>query len=316
MLDFFILVFGIAGLWFGSEILIKGAISLADRYRLSDALFGMVVLAIGTDLPELFVAFDASFKSLAGENLSGVVIGSAIGSAIAQFALIFGIVGFAGYPPMMRTLLPRNTFFLVGGIVAVFLFSMDGRISRLEGGLLIMFYGVYLAISILRREEHDEDSREVAHMSTWRAWLILLCGLAILLVSAKLTVVYVAEFARIVGLSHIAISAIVIGLGSSLPELSVSLVALLHKRGGLSVGNLIGSNTLDTLLVPGIAAIISPLLVSSSFLFIDLPVLLLSTLLVLFFLYVTRRGIRGPEAAIFLLIYFSYAFVRLSGLGS
>jgi len=316
MLEFLLLVSGLAGLWFGSEILIKGAMSLADRYKLSDALFGMLVLAIGTDLPEIFVAFDASFRSLAGEELSGIVIGSAIGSGIAQFALVFGVVGFIGYPPMRRMFLPRNTFFLVGGILAVFLCSMDGNISRLEGVLLIIFYAVYLLVLILRRAEIDDEGEEVVLIPAWRAWLKLACGLAILLVSAKLTVVYAAEFAKDMGLSNIAVSAIVIGLGSSLPELSVSIVALIRKRGGLSVGNLIGSNVLDTLLVPGIAAVISPLVVVSSILFIDLPVLLVSTLLVLFFLYVTRRGVRGPEASILLLIYFSYVAVRLVGPGS
>jgi len=316
MLDFLLLVCGLAGLWFGSETLIKGAMSLADRFRLTDALFGMVVLAIGTDLPELFVAFDASFRSLAGEELSGIVIGSAIGSAIAQFALVFGVAGFLGYPPMQRQFLARNTFFLVGGIVAVFLFSMDARISRLEGMLLIMYYAAYLAVLILRRVEISKDEEDVALAPAWRAWLRLACGLVILLLSAELTVVYATEFGKHVELSNFAVSAIVIGLGSSLPELSVSFVALLHKRGGLSVGNLVGSNVLDTLLVPGVAAVISPLIVPSAVLFVDLPVLLVSTLLVLLFLYVTRRGVRGPEAAILLLIYFSYAAVRLVGPGS
>ncbi len=316
MLDFFLLVCGIGGLWFGSEILIKGAMSLADRYRVSDALFGMLVLAIGTDLPELFVAFDASFRSLAGEDLSGIVVGSAIGSSIAQFALVFGIAGFVGYPPMQRKFLPRNTFFLVGGIVAVFLFSMDGRISRLEGVLLIMYYAAYLAVLILRRVEIEEGGGVVEHLPAWRGWLRLAIGLALLLVAAELTVVYATKFATEVGLSNIAVSAIIIGMGSSLPELSVSFVALLRKRGGLSVGNLVGSNVLDTLLVPGIGAVISPLIVSPAILMIDLPVLLISTLLVLLFLYVTRRGVRGPEAAILLLIYISYAAVRLVGPGS
>ena len=315
MLEFLLLVVGLAGLWFGSEILIKGAMSLADRYKLSDALFGMLVLAIGTDLPELFVAFDASFRSLAGEDLSGIVIGSAIGSGIAQFALVFGVVGFFGYPPMQRLFLPRNAFFLVGGIVAVFVFSMDERISRFEGALLILYYVVYLAVLIFRRDEIVEDGSEVAPMPPWRAWLILALGLAILLVSAKLAVVYAAEFAADVGISNVAVSAIVIGLGSSLPELSVAVVALIHKRGGLSVGNLVGSNVLDTLLVPGMAAVISPLVVSSSVLLIDLPVLLVSTLLILLFLYVTRRGVRGPEAAILLVIYLGYVVVRLGAPG-
>jgi cation:H+ antiporter len=316
MPNFLILICGLVGLWFGSETLIKGAMSLADRYRVTDALVGMLVLAIGTDLPELFVAFDASFRSLAGEDLSGIVIGSAVGSTIAQFALVFGVAGFIGYPPMKRMFLPRNTFFLVGGIVAVFLFSMDGHISRLEGVLLIMYYAAYLAVLILRRVEVDEDEGEVAHMPAWWAWLMLAGGLAILLIAAEVTVVYAAEFGREVGLSNIAVSAIVIGMGSSLPELSVSFVALLRKRGGLSVGNLVGSNVLDTLLVPGIAAVISPIVVPAAILWVDLPVLLVTTLLVLLFLYVTRRGVRGPEAAVLLVIYIGYAAVRLVGPGS
>ena len=316
MPDFLLLICGLAGLWLGSETLIKGALSLADRYRVTDALVGMLVLAVGTDLPELFVAFDASFRSLAGEDLSGIVIGSAIGSAIAQFALVFGVAGFIGYPPMKRMFLPRNAFFLVGGIVAVFLFSMDGHISRLEGVLLILYYAAYLAMLILRRVEIDDDEGKVAHMPAWRAWLMLASGLAILLIAAEITVVYAAEFGREMGLSNIAVSAIVIGMGSSLPELSVSFVALLRKRGGLSVGNLVGSNVLDTLLVPGIAAVISPIVVPAAILWVDLPVLLISTLLVLLFLYVSRRGLRGPEAAVLLLIYIGYAAVRLVGPGS
>jgi cation:H+ antiporter len=316
MLDFLLLVCGIAGLWLGSETLIKGAMSLADRYRLSDALFGMLVLAIGTDLPELFVAFDASFRSLAGEDLTGIVIGSAIGSTIGQFALVFGIAGFIGYGSMNRHFLPRNAFFLLGSILVVYFFSTDGVISRLEGLVLIVYYAAYLVAIILTRSEIDDEDEEIEHMSVARAWGILALGLGLLLVSAELTVVYAAEFAEEVGLSNMAVSAIVIGMGSSLPELSVSLVALLRKRGGLSVGNLVGSNVLDTLLVPGIAAAIFPLAVPAAVLLVDLPVLFVVSTLSLIFLYATGRGIRAPEATVMLTIYISYAALRLVGPGS
>ncbi len=316
MIDFLLLVVGLAGLWLGSETLIRGAMSLADRYRLSDAMFGMLVLAVGTDLPELFVAFDASFRTLAGEDLTGIVIGSAIGSTIGQFALVFGVAGFIGYPPMKRKFLPRNTIFLVGGILAVFAFSLDGTISRSEGLLLCLFYASYLWVLVFRRAELPDDGEEHSDMDSWKAWLILAVGLGLLLVAAELTVKSAVSFAQSVGLSNIAVSAIVIGMGSSLPELSVSFVALLRKRGGLSVGNLVGSNVLDTLLVPGIAAVISPLVVPAAILWVDLPVLLLCTVLVLGFLYVSRRGIRSIEAAILGTIYIVYAGVRLIGPGS
>jgi len=316
MIDFLLLVVGIAGLWLGSETLIKGAMSLADRYRISDALFGMLVLAIGTDLPELFVAFDASVRSLAGEDLTGIVIGSAIGSTIGQFALVFGVAGLIGYPAMNRKFLPRNAFFLVGGILAVVLFSWDGVIARAEGWLLVIYYAAYLGVLIFRRAEIPDEGDQDSHMAAWQAWLILLAGLGLLLVAAELTVVSAASFAAAVGLSNIAVSAIVIGMGSSLPELSVSFVALLRKRGGLSVGNLVGSNVLDTLLVPGLAAVIYPMDVPAGVLMVDLPVLFVVTVLVLAFLYVSRRGIRRPEAIVLLALYFAYAGLRLGGPGS
>ena len=316
MMDFLLLLVGMAGLWLGSETLIKGAMSLADRYRVSDALFGMLVLAVGTDLPELFVAFDASFRSLAGEDLTGIVIGSAIGSTIGQFALVFGIAGLIGYPAMNRRFLPRNAFFLLGGIVTVYLFSRDGVISRVEGWILVAYYAAYLAVLIMRRAEIDDDGSEVAHIAAWKAWAILAAGLGLLLVAAELTVVSAASFAQAVGLSNIAVSAIVIGMGSSLPELSVSFVALLRKRGGLSVGNLVGSNVLDTLLVPGVAAVIYPMAIPAGVLLVDLPVIFIVTVLVLSFLYVSRRGIRLPEAIVLLAIYLTYAALRLSGPGS
>lgn len=316
MIDFLLLVCGIAGLWLGSETLIKGAMSLADRYRVSDALFGMLVLAIGTDLPELFVAFDASVRSLAGEDLTGIVIGSAIGSTIGQFALVFGVAGFMGYPAMNRSFLPRNVFFLVGGIFAVWFFASDGVITRPEGWILILYYAAYLTVLLLRRAEVPDDGGEIAHIDAWKAWSILAVGLTLLLFSAELTVRSAVNFAEEAGLSNVAVSAIVIGMGSSLPELSVSFVALLRKRGGLSVGNLVGSNVLDMLLVPGIAAVIYPMVIPAGVMLVDLPVILIVTILVLIFLYVTRRGIRTPEAVVLLVIYIGYVALRLVGPGS
>jgi len=314
--DFLLLIVGMTGLWLGSETLIRGAMSLADRYRLSDALFGMLVLAIGTDLPELFVAFDASFRSLAGEDLSGIVIGSALGSTIGQFALVFGVAGFIGYSTMQRKFLPRNATFLIGGALALLIFSLDGVISRIEGGLLCLYYAAYVWVLIFGRGEVPESDEHGPHIDIWKAWLVLAIGFVLLLLAAKLTVESAASFATEMGMSNMAVSAIIIGMGSSLPELSVSFVALLRKRGGLSVGNLVGSNVLDTLLVPGIAATISPLFVPAAVLWVDIPVLLLVTLLVLGFLYVSRRGIKSIEAAILLAIYAAYVAVRLTGPGS
>ena len=113
-------------------------------------------------------------------------------------------------------------------------------------------------------------------------------------------------------MSQLSVSAVIIGMGSSLPELSVSLVALWRGRGGLSVGNLLGSNVLDTLLVPGIGAVISPLVVPPEVIAVDIAVLAVITVLVLLFLYVSPRGIKMPEALVLLAIYLAYVGVRLT----
>lgn len=316
MTEFAYLLMGLAGLYLGSESLVRGAVDLADRYRLPDAIFGMLVLAIGTDLPEIFVAVDASVRSLNGEDLSGIVIGSAIGSSIGQFGLVFGVAGFIGFAARPRHLGWRNTTFLLLGTVALFAFAYDGAISRLEGGLLILGYSIYLYSLFFRGDQTPEGEDRNNDGSALRGWLLLVAGLFLLLISAEVTVAGATAFGQAVGLSNVAVSAVVIGMGSSLPELSVSFVALLKKRGGLSVGNLMGSNVLDTWLVPGLGAVISPLAVPAAVMWVDLPILFVISLLVLGFLYHSRRGIRAPEAATLLSIYLVYVFVRLAGPGS
>lgn len=313
MTEFLLLLAGMAGLWIGSEALIRGAMSLSDRYNVSDVVVGMLILAIGTDLPELFVAVDASIHSLGGQDMSGIVIGSAIGSCIGQFGLVFGVAGFIGFAPRPFRLIVRSAIFLIGSIIVLALFSLDGVISRGEGWSLIALYTVYIATLIIWRGGSTELEESSDSDSLLKDFALLLIGLLVLSVAAELTVVNAAKFATLVGLSSLSVSAIIIGMGSSLPELSVSLVALMKKRGGLSVGNLMGSNVLDSLLVPGVGAALSPLLVPAAVVTFDLPVLATITVLVLTFLYISPRGVKAPEAALLLSIYVGYVLVRLSG---
>ena len=298
-------------MWLGSEVLIRAAISLTDHFNVSDAVIGMLVLAIGTDLPELFIAFDASIRSLAGEDLSGIIIGSAVGSSIGQLALVFGITGFIGFSSRPGRLALRNSMFLFGAMILLLVFSLDGMISRSEGWWLIATYCAYLATLIFWKSTNGEPADGTAEMPMVKAGVYILAGLVVLLLAAELTVVSATDFAASVGLSNLGVSAVIIGLGSSLPELSVSIIALMKNRGGLSVGNLLGSNVLDSLLVPGLGATISPLVIPVSVLWLDLTVLALVTLLVIGFLYFSPRGLQKIEASLLLVIYTSYALVRV-----
>ena len=200
--------------------------------------------------------------------------------------------------------------FLLGALILLAAFSIDGFISRGAGWVLIATYGAYLGSLVVWPPPNNEPKADAEPKPILKDIFFIGGGLVLLLFAAELTVVSATDFAALVGLSNLGVSAVIIGLGSSLPELSVSIVALLKKRGGLSIGNLMGSNVLDTLLVPGIGAVISPLVIPVSVLWLDLPVLALITLLVLGFLYVSPRGVQKIEGCILLVIYTSYALVR------
>jgi cation:H+ antiporter len=144
----------------------------------------------------------------------------------------------------------------------------------------------------------------------WKSWLVLIAGLAIVVGSSEMTVTSVINIAHYFQISEALISVLIIGLGTSLPELSISISAVLKKKTQLSVGNIIGSNVLDTLLPIGLAATISAVTFESELLFFDLPFIFLLTALVLVFFY-TRRGVTRPEAWIILGIYFLYVAVKL-----
>jgi len=312
MIEFLLLACGLFGLWAGSEVLIRGAISIADRFSVSDAIVGMLILAIGTDLPELVVAVDASLHTLAGQDMSGIVMGSAIGSCIGQFALVIGVAGFIGYKRRPARLAPRNSVFLIGGILALVGFSLDGMISAVEGWMLCGFYFLYLCTLFIWKAPSEEPTEAIPEHPLIKDIIFLVVGLAILLYAAELTVVHAVRFAELMGLTNLSVSAVIIGMGSSFPELSVSIIALLKKRGGLSVGNLMGSNVLDTLLVPGVAATIATLHVTLSELWLDFSVLGLVTMMVLGFLYFSPRGVKIPEACALLAVYTGYALLRLT----
>ena len=206
----------------------------------------------------------------------------------------------------------RNTVFLLGGLVVLAAFSHDGVISRTQGWLLIGCYAAYLVSLALWRGPSQPDHIQSPQRSVAKDVTLLLAGFVLLLGAAELTVTHAVGFARYIGLSQLSVSAVIIGMGSSLPELSVSLVALWRGRAGLSVGNLMGSNVLDTLLVPGIGAAIYPLAVLPEVISVDIAVLALVTVLVLTFLYASPRGIKMPEALLLLTIYLVYIGIRLT----
>ena len=310
-MDIVLLILGLAGLWFGTEVTIKGAVSIAKRYGVSEFVIGLVVLSIGSDLPELSIAIDAGLKNLSGGNYSDVVVGSALGSSLGQIGFVLGFVGLLSYLTLPRGVVYRHGSTLLGSIVLVALFGFDGTVTFTEGAALLLVYAIYL-VALLNEVNVGSPVEQSSELPFWRSLLYLAVGLVIVVGSAELTVSSAVDVARTLGLSDSLGAVLLIGLGSSLPELSISVAAVSKGHHRLSVGNLIGSNVFDTLVPIGAAAVIAPLSFDKGLLRFETPYLFFVTSVVIFF-FLYRRGIQRWEAATILALYCAYVLVKLAG---
>lgn len=308
-MDIVLLIAGIAGLWIGTELTISSALVIAKRHHLSEFFVGLVILSIGSDLPEIAIAIDAGIKGSMGTDVSDVVIGSAIGSVIGQIGLVLGITGLIGYLTMPVGFIFRHGTMLLGATVLLYLVAWDGGISRTEGLILVTMYVVYIFAVFKGEEPLRETTRAPVHGGI-NSWIVLLTGLLVLIGSSELAVRSVVGIAVTFDVSELVISLLVIGLGTSLPELSISVSAILRKKTRLSVGNIIGSTTLDTLVPIGIAAIISPLRFDRGLLLFDLPYIFVMIVIVLVF-FVRKKGLQKSEAAVILALYLVYVSIKL-----
>ena len=311
-MDFLYLLLGIAGLLVGTELTIGGALAIARKHHLSEFFVGLIVLSIGSDLPEIAVAIDAGMKGLLGQDASGVVVGASIGSVVAQIGFVLGVAGLLSYLTLPRRYVVQHGAVLLGSTVFLFLAALDGLVSRAEALTLITFYVIYLVV-LLSREKVPEEVQVTVSDRPARPWIKVFVGLAIVIGSSELTVSFAVHIAQELDISQAVISVLIIGIGTSLPELSISLAAILRKKVHLSVGNIIGSNIFDTLIPISAAALITPVIVEGEPVRFDLPFAFALTAIVLL-LFVRKKGLQRGEAALVLALYFLYAGIKLTHL--
>jgi cation:H+ antiporter len=310
-MDVVLLIVGLAGLWFGTEVTIRGAVSVANRFGVSEFIIGVAVLSVGSDLPELAIAVDAGLKNLAGGNFSNVVVGSALGSSLGQIGFVLGVAGLLSYLTLPKSIIYQHGSILLGSLVLVGLFGYDGKVTAVEGIALILVYGIYL-VALLTDIGSGGDSDETPSLPLGRSLLYLLIGLVVVVGSAEMTVSSAVDVAERFGVSDAVVAIVLIGMGSSLPELSISVGAVMRGHQRMSVGNLIGSNVFDTLVPIGAAAVIAPLAFDEGMLKRELPYLFFVTATVLFF-FIRKRGIQRWEAAVVLALYCGYVIAKVSG---
>lgn len=321
MLVYILFAVGIFLLVKGADYLVEGSTSLAKKLRVPTLIIGLTIVAFGTSMPELIVNIVSAIKGT-GE----VAFGNIIGSNISNILLILGIAALITNLKIQHSTIWKEIPFSLLAIIVLFVFSnvffLDklniNSLLRTEGIILLLFFVIFLyyVFELVKRKklQFEDKKIEIKKHSGVVIFLMILGGSVGLYFGGKWTVEGAISIAQACGLSQFLISATIIAIGTSLPELITSITAALKKDVDLAVGNVVGSNIFNIFWILGVSAIIKPI-PFPSFINIDLIILLFATLLLFLFMFVGKRHeLERWQGIIFLLIYISYiAFIIIRG---
>jgi cation:H+ antiporter len=303
------LVIGLAALAIGADRFVAGAASLASSLRISPLVIGLTVVSLGTSLPELLVT---STAVVVGHSSIG--LGNVLGSNISNICLVLGICALL-QPLMVESKLFRLEYpTLLVATVATWLMSLNRVISRLEGLLLLVGLAIYLVLVI--RSESEETKRIRAPTSSKtsvptgrKIFVNMIGGLVLLVAGSRLVVWSGIGLGQALGLSELIIGLTIVAVGTSLPELATSIAGVVKKEHSIAVGNVVGSNLINSTAIIGIPSILMPMEVEGVVLLRDFPMVFVVTLALWPIFWSRRRGagrVNRWEALLLLAAYGLY----------
>ncbi|MEC9209116.1 MAG: calcium/sodium antiporter [Bacteroidota bacterium] len=313
-----LLLLGFILLFFGGELLVRGAVSLALKIKISTLVVGMTVVSFATSAPELFVSLHAIF-----EGSSNIALGNAIGSNIANITLVLGVTAIIFRVKISKQTLSLNypmmlgASFLLGGVLYFFK-GIPVGIGFLFVVVLLFF--VWFLIVTSRKErlqaeiKQDELLELAAHDTLLKSIVFLILGVVLLKYGADSLVYSAKILAKNFGISDRIIAVTVVAIGTSIPELATSIIAALRKEDNLAIGNLIGSNIFNILAVLGITAAIKEINIDDYAIFsFDYFWMMVITLTLGLFIYLlSKNQISRKEGVLLVLLYISYMYQNLS----
>ena len=308
------LLLGLVLLFFGGELLVRGSVSLALKMKISTLVVGMTIVSFATSSPELFVSLQAVL-----DGSSNIAFGNVIGSNIANITLVLGITAMIFRVQISKQTLTLNypMMLLASIILGAVLYFFNGvpvGVGFLFVGMLLLF--AWLLILTSRKDhlkaatEEDELLEKASHDPIYKNILYLVAGVVLLKYGADFLVDSTKQLAKNFGVSDRVIAVTVVAIGTSIPELSTSIIAALKKEDSLAVGNLIGSNIFNILAVLGVTASVKGITIADpKILSFDYIWMIAITLVVGLFIYTfSKSKISRKEGVVLLLIYFSYLY--------
>lgn len=302
-----IIIAGFASLIFGANWLVDGASSFAKKHKVSDLAIGLTIVAFGTSAPELVVNSIASFN-----GYPDIVFGNIIGSNNFNLFVILGIAGLV-YPITVQfsTVWREIPISLIATILLFvlannFLLNGTSELSRVDGVILLLCFAAFLYYVFKQMKTEENLKVSYQQKSNLKIWGLILLGLTALIVGGQLVVDSGIKIATNLGVSEKIIGLTIIAAGTSLPELVTSIVAAIKKNSDIAIGNVIGSNVFNILLVLSVSSFIKPIHFNQNF-NIDIAILIGGTLFLFIAMFTgKRKKLDRWESALLLSFYLIY----------
>jgi len=310
-MNFLLIIGGLILLIFGGNSLLKSAVAISLKLNISKIVIGMTVVSFATSAPELIVSLNAALN-----GFPDLALGNIIGSNIANLGLVLGITLLFGSIKVQKTFYNTNWPVMIMASLLLYLFlGFDNIIVRYEGIILftcLIIFLIYL-LRFQKSKEVEEFSKEKDSLSVYKIVLFLIIGGSGLWAGSELLVLGATSLAQEFGVSERIIAVTIVSFGTSIPELTTSLIAVLNKEKAISLGNLLGSNIFNILAVLGITSIVTPvelfdqgLLTNDIFWMLGISFLLLPLVMLS-----KRNQLSRRDGVILLIIYCAFIYTAI-----
>ncbi len=311
------IILGFALLIKGADFLVEGASGVSKRFHIPEIIIGLTIVSIGTSMPELFVSITSAI-----DGYSDMAIGNVLGSNLCNLLLILGLSSVIRPIKFKReTRLIEIPLCLLITIVFLLISNINQDISRGEGIALIVMFAMFIIYTIfmaVKGEEFDKKDKEYKQEEIEnknpiiKDILYIIIGIIALKIGGDFTVDHAVNIANIFGISEKIISVTILAVGTSLPELVTSVTAARKGNSDIAIGNILGSNIFNMLLIIGVSSVITPIVYNVSY-NMEMYLLIVSTIiLALFPIIPPKNEICRSNGVTYLILYFAYLVLLLN----
>lgn len=307
ILNIILILIGIVLVVKGADWLTNGAVSVATRLHISQMVIGLTIVAMGTSMPEFCVSFVSALK-----GTPDLAVGNVVGSNIFNALLIVGVAAMVAPMVIMKKTVKVDIPVGVIASLLLLILCLDGSISRFDAGAMFLLFLMYMYYTVKGAKKGSADSSSSATVYRgWKSALLMVVGLAGLIGGSEVFVEGATKVAQALGVSDAIIGLTIVAGGTSLPELATSVVSARKGNSGIAIGNVLGSNIFNILMILGVTGLISPMAYSGITL-VDMSVMVVSMLLLWMFSF-TKYTVARWEGAALVLVFLAYLTYLVMG---